>query len=62
MLVANSEHHLLPAQIVRIDDGQEYKETTSYFLPYGKALSWLVLTELLSGMAVPLQQVANNKA
>jgi len=62
MLVANSERHLLPAQVVRIDDGPEHKETTSYFLPYGKAVSWSVLAECLSGMAVPFQQVATNEA
>lgn len=61
MLVANSERHLLPAQVVKIEDGPEYKETTSYFLPYGKALSWSVLAECLLGMAVPFQQVANNE-
>jgi hypothetical protein len=57
MLVANVESHLLPAQVVNIEDGPSYRETTSYFLPYGKALSWSVLAECLLGMAVPFEQV-----
>lgn len=62
MLVANAERHLLPAQVVSIEVGPEYKETTSYFLPYGKALSWSVLTDCLVGMKVPFQRVAINEA
>jgi hypothetical protein len=60
MLVANAERHLLPAQVVRFEDGPEYKETTSYFLPYGKALSWSVLATCLQGMSVPFQRVADD--
>lgn len=61
MLVANAERHLLPAQVVKIEDGAEYRETTSYFLPYGKAISWSVLAECLRGMAVPFAKAVDNE-
>jgi hypothetical protein len=62
MLVANSERHLLPAQVVKIEDGPSYSETTSYFLPYGKALSWSVLTQCLEGMGVPFAYASDADA
>lgn len=62
MLVANSERHLLPAQVVRIEDGSSYTETTSYFLPYGKAVSWSVIAQCLNGMNVPFEHVSDDVA
>lgn len=56
MLVANAQRHLLPAQVVTIHDGPSYSETTSYFLPFGKAVSWAVLTQCLEGMRVPFKK------
>ena len=53
MTVANFEQHLLPAQLVEIHDGNTYRESTSYFLPFGKALSRSVIAKCLEGMAVP---------
>lgn len=50
MLVANVEQHLLPAQIVKLEG---VEETTSYFLPYGKALGREVLVQCLRGLRVP---------
>jgi len=38
MLVANVERHLLPAQIVRIEDGPATSEETRYYMPFGQAL------------------------
>lgn len=51
--VANVETHLLPAQVVRIQDGDAYREETSYFLPYGKALARSVIARCLEGMGIP---------
>jgi len=62
MLVANAERHLLPAQVVKIEEGPAYKETTSYFLPYGKAVSWSVLADCLQGMAVPFTRASDDEA
>lgn len=53
MLVANFERHLLPAQVVKIEEGSSYSETTSYFLPYGKALGRAAILQTLDGMRVP---------
>lgn len=51
--VANVEMHLQPAQVVEIHDGNSYRESTSYFLPYGKALARSVVAHCLEGMQVP---------
>lgn len=53
MTVANVERHLMPAQVVQIHDGDLYRESTSYFLPFGKALARSVLEECLNGMGIP---------
>lgn len=46
MIIANVERHLLPAQIERIETAQgEPVETTRYFLPTGKAVSWRHLAQ-----------------
>jgi len=58
MLVANAERHLIPAQIVTIHDGPSYKESTSYFLAFGKAVSWAVLAQCLEGMNVPFARAS----
>lgn len=58
MLVENAERHLIPAQVVAIEDGPSYKESTSYFLPYGKAVSWSVVSQCLDGMNVPFERVS----
>ena len=53
MLVANFERHLIPAQVVTIEDGPSYKETTSYYMPFGKALSWSVIRKCLTELGIP---------
>lgn len=40
MIVANIERHLLPAHILKVQDGEKYIEEKSYFLPLGKAIHW----------------------
>lgn len=60
VLVASSGRHLLPAQVVTIEDGSSYRESTSYFLPYGKAVSWSVITHCLEGMNIPFEQIADD--
>ncbi len=62
MLVANSERHLLPAQVVKIKNGPSYMETTSYFLPYGKALGRSAIAQCLEGMSVPFIYAADTEA
>lgn len=57
MIVANQETYLLPAQTVKIQDGENYKEETSYFLPLGKALQASVITEFLESMNVEIEFV-----
>ena len=52
ILVANQERHLLPAQIVRIEEGPEFSEETRYFLPYGKALHSKVLLPFLVQLGI----------
>jgi hypothetical protein len=53
MTVANVERHLMPAQLVQIHDGDSYRESTSYFLPFGKALARSVVAQCLEGMEIP---------
>jgi len=53
MTVANVDRHLLPAQLVEIHDGESYKESTTYFLPFGKALARSVVAHCLEGMQIP---------
>jgi len=52
ILVANQERHLLPAQIVRIEEGPEFTEETRYFLPYGKAMHSKVFLPFLVQLGV----------
>ncbi len=52
MLMANVERHLMPAQVVEIQDGPNFSEKISYFLPFGKALAGAALTQGLSDMGV----------
>jgi hypothetical protein len=57
MIVANQERHLLPAQVVKIQDGEKYMEETSYFLPLGKALNSSVIVPILQGLSVEIEIV-----
>ena len=54
MMVANKESRLLPAQIVKIQDGNEFIEEVSYFLPTGKAINATVLIDCLKDMDVDI--------
>jgi len=47
MIVANVEQHLLPAQIVKIEDSDGLKEEIKYFLPRAKAIASSVIIEHL---------------
>jgi len=38
VIVANIERHLLPAQTIKVDIGDEQIEEINYFLPMGKAI------------------------
>ena len=53
MTVANLERHLLPAQVVQIHDGDTYQESTTYYLPFGKALARSIVAKCLEGMNIP---------
>jgi len=52
MLIANIERHLLPAQVVRIEDEKGFVEETKYFLPFGKALQAKVIAQFLQDVGV----------
>ncbi len=52
MTVANVERHLIPAQIVQIQEGKDFSEKISYYLPFGKALARAAVTEALQSMGV----------
>lgn len=45
MLLANRERHLLPAQVVRVVDGEDTIEEVKYFLPFGYGYSSIMLCE-----------------
>lgn len=57
MIVANKETHLLPAQIVEVQDGSEFTEKISYFLPLGKAINASLLVSFLQGLNIDLDMV-----
>lgn len=57
MIVENWQRYLLPAQIVKIQDGKEYIEETSYFLPLGKAINASLIAQVLKGLKIDLQVV-----
>lgn len=57
MIVANKETHLLPAQIVKVQDGSEFTEQISYFLPLGKAINSSLLVPILNGLNIDLDMV-----
>lgn len=57
MLVANQETHLLPAQVVKIVDGENYVEETSYYLPMGKGINSLLITQVIEGLGVKIEYV-----
>jgi len=52
MLVANHERHLIPAQTVRVKDGEENFEEIKYFLPLGKAIQGGVIVEFLNSIGI----------
>lgn len=52
ILVANQERHLLPAQVVRIEDAGASLEETKYFLPLGKALHAKTIVPFLEEVGV----------
>ena len=57
MVVANQETHLLPAQTVKIKDGEKYIEETSYFLPLGKSINATLIASFLQKMGLELNFV-----
>ena len=57
MVVDNFERHLIPAQIVKMDDGVE---KTSYFLPTAKAIDAVVIRNVITEMGFDLEYVKPN--
>ena len=57
MLVANLERHLLPAQVVKIQTDDDYREETSYFLPLGQGLQAELLVDFLEESGAPIRVV-----
>ena len=55
MMVRNVERHLMAAQIVEIRDGDKYSDSTSYFLPYGQAISHAPLSKALESLKIPFE-------
>lgn len=47
MIVTNHEQHLMPAQVVRVECGDELTEEISYFLPMGVALDVRTILDFL---------------
>ena len=54
MVVANQETHLLPAQVVKIVDGENYEETR-YYLPMGKGINSSLITQVIEGLGVEIE-------
>jgi len=48
MIVANVERHLLPAHLERVESADGAVEERRYFLPTGKAISWIHLRDFLT--------------
>jgi hypothetical protein len=57
MLVANHERHLLPAQTVKVTDGDGAREEISYFLPTGRAIASPVLARVLADWGINVELV-----
>lgn len=57
MLVANLERHLLPAQIVKIQADDDFREETHYFLPLGQGLQAELLVDFLEGTGASIRVV-----
>jgi hypothetical protein len=57
MMVANKESRLLPAQIVKVQDGNEFTEEISYFLPMGKAINATLLVTILKDLNLDIDIV-----
>ena len=60
MVVANVERHLMPAQVVRIDDADGAEET-SYFLPTAKAIDASVIRSVITELGLDLECVKPNQ-
>ena len=60
MVVANVERHLMPAQIVTIDDADGAEET-SYFLPTAKAIDATVIRNVMTELGLDLECVKPNQ-
>jgi len=57
MLVGNYERHLLPAQVVRIEQEDKTTEEIRYFLPTGRALSSEVLRTVLDSFGIEYESI-----
>jgi len=55
MIVQNIGHELLPAQIETVTEAGQYTEEIKYFLPSGKAISWVHLTEFVNSVRKQLK-------
>ena len=56
MIVQNIGHELLPAQIETITESENYTEEIKYYLPSGKAISWVHLTEFVNSVPKQLKK------
>jgi hypothetical protein len=57
MMVANQETHLLPAQVVKIIDGENYIEETSYFLQMGKGINSSLIKQIIESLGIEVEYV-----
>jgi len=55
MMVANAERHLMPAQVLKLEDGGSVTEEVRYYLPYGKALACRAVGDALQAMGIPFE-------
>jgi hypothetical protein len=55
MLVANVERHLVPAQVVRIEEKNGSSEETRYYLPFGKAIDASDIASFLNAASVSFE-------
>ncbi|GBE07813.1 hypothetical protein BMS3Abin11_00930 [bacterium BMS3Abin11] len=60
IMVANQETHLMPAQVVKIEDGESYIEETSYFLPTGKGINSSLIIQVIEELGVEIEYVDSN--
>lgn len=50
MIIQNIERELLPAQIETTTESERHTEEIKYFLPNGKAISWVHMTEFVNSV------------